>query len=192
MAKAQKVRHARGPADGKRSAKVFGDCIAADDFVFYRHREDVGLDDMLNGLHPDRTIIIAFYSCSPSPKYLFYLSDHLNIANSFFRIRRCETLNNSCVKDCIGQANHVYVIVKPIVNVSNVSPFVIERGTTSLRLQDVQARVMCFFDAVAKYKQLSKLNEFKRGHTFQISMIQIIMDILIAIHVYLAIASSCN
>ena len=42
MAKAQNVRHARGPADGKHSAKVFGDCMTADYVVVYRHSEDVG------------------------------------------------------------------------------------------------------------------------------------------------------
>ena len=34
MAKAQKVRHVRGPAEGKHLTKVFGDCITADYFVF--------------------------------------------------------------------------------------------------------------------------------------------------------------
>ena len=50
MADAQNNRHTRGPAEGTHHATVCGDCITADYFVFDRHSEDVGLDDMLNGL----------------------------------------------------------------------------------------------------------------------------------------------
>ena len=44
------MRHVRGPAEGRHSTKVFGDCITADHFVFDRHSDDVVLDDMINGL----------------------------------------------------------------------------------------------------------------------------------------------
>ena len=83
-----------------------------------------------------------------------------------------------CVKDCVGQANHVYmyVIVKLSVNVSNDSPFVILTGCAC-------ANDVFVCDAVAKDKQPSKLNEFKRGHIFQTLIIQALMEILIAIHV---------
>ena len=65
MAKAHKARHVIGSADGKHSAEVFGDCITADYFGFDRHSEDVGLDDMLNGL-----VMLdgatGFLDCEPS------------------------------------------------------------------------------------------------------------------------------
>ena len=65
MAKAQKVRHIRGPAEGKHLTKVFGDCITADYFVFDRYGEDVGLDDMINGLVM-LDIATGFLDCEPS------------------------------------------------------------------------------------------------------------------------------
>ena len=65
MATAQNVRHVRGPAEGQHSTTVFGDCITADYFVFDRNSEDVGLDDMINGL----VVLDAatgFLDCEPS------------------------------------------------------------------------------------------------------------------------------
>jgi hypothetical protein len=44
---------------------VFGDCITADYFVFDRYSEDVGLDDMINGLIM-LDIATGFLDCEPS------------------------------------------------------------------------------------------------------------------------------
>ena len=65
MAKAQHVRHIRGPAEGKHSARVFGDCTTADYFVFDWHSEDVGLYDMINVLVM-LDVAKGFLDCEPS------------------------------------------------------------------------------------------------------------------------------
>ena len=46
---------------------MFGDCITAVFFVFDRHSEDVGLDDMLNGLVM-LDVATGFLDCEPSRK----------------------------------------------------------------------------------------------------------------------------
>ena len=63
--KAQYVRHVRGPVEGKHSAKVFGDDITAKSCVFDRHSDDVGFDDMLNGLVM-LDVATGFLDCEPS------------------------------------------------------------------------------------------------------------------------------
>ena len=65
MAKAQNVRHIRGPAEEKHSTKVFGDCITAGYVVFDRDSDDVGLDDMINGLVM-LDVATGFLDCEPS------------------------------------------------------------------------------------------------------------------------------
>ena len=49
-AKAQQVRHIRGPAGDTHNTERFGDTITADVFFFERHTDDVGIGDHVNGL----------------------------------------------------------------------------------------------------------------------------------------------